>query len=211
MALNEPEYPIQFSVDYPDRPLNRISSFFRLIAVIPIGIVLGAVSGRQFGVSGAGTSLGVVAVVGGFISAPGLMIFYRRKYPRWWFDWFLALLRFENRVTAFLLLMRDEYPSTDEEQSVHLEIPYPDVETDLNRWLLLVKWLLAIPHYVVLFLLGIGVFVAVVASWFAILFTGRYPRKLFEFVEGWLRWTNRVNAYAFILVTDRYPPFRLSS
>ena len=211
MTQIEPEYPVQFSVDYPDRPLNRISSFFRLIAVIPIGIVLGAVSGGQFGVSGAGTSLGVVAVVGGFISAPGLMIFYRHKYPRWWFDWYLALLRFENRVTAFLLLMRDEYPSTDEEQSVHLEIPYPDVETDLNRWLLLVKWLLAIPHYISLFFLGIGVFVAVVVSWFAILFTGRYPRQLFNFVEGWLRWTNRVNAYAFILVTDRYPPFRLSS
>ena len=211
MALIEPEYPVQFSVDYPDRPLNRLSSFFRLIAVIPIGIVLGAVSGGQFGISGSATSSGVVAVVLAFISAPGLMIFYRQKYPRWWFDWFLALLRFENRVAAFLLLMRDEYPSTDEEQSVHLVIPYPDVETDLNRWLLLVKWLLAIPHYIVLFFLGIGVFVAVIVSWFAILFTRRYPRELFKFVEGWLRWINRVNAYAVILVTDRYPPFRLSS
>ena len=211
MTRNEPEYPVQFSVDYPDRPLNRISSLFRPIVVIPIGIVLGAVSGGQFGLSGALTPLGVGAAIGAFISAPGLMIFYRHKYPRWWFDWLLALLRFENRVAAFLLLMRDEYPSTDEEQSVHLEIPYPDVETDLNRWLLLVKWILAIPHYIVLFFLGVGVFVAVIVSWFAILFTGRYPRGLFDFVEGWLRWTNRVNAYAFILVTDRYPPFRLSS
>ena len=211
MAPNEPQYPVQFSVDYPDRPLNRFSSFFRLVAVIPIGIVLAAISGGQSGISGSSTSFGWVALVLAFVSAPGLMIFYRQKYPRWWFDWYLALLRFENRVTAFLLLMRDEYPSTDEEQSVHLEIPYPNVETDLNRWLLLVKWLLVIPHYIVLLFLGIGVFVAVVVSWFAILFTGRYPRELFYFVEGWLRWTNRVNAYAFILVTDRYPPFRLSS
>ena len=205
MALIEPEYPVQFSVEYPDRPLNRLSSFFRLIAVIPIGIVLGAVSGGQFeaGAWGAG------AMGGALFFAAGLMILFRQKYPRWWFDWNLALLRFENRVTAFLLLMRDEYPSTDEEQSVHLEFPYPDAETDLNRWLPLVKWLLAIPHYIVLVFLGIVVFVAVVVSWFVILFTGRYPREIFNFVEGWLRWTNRVTAYAFILVTDRYPPFRL--
>ena len=211
MALIEPGYPVQFSVDYPDHPLNRFNSFFRLIAVIPIGIVLAAISGGQSGISGSFTSFGWVALVLAFVSAPGLMILYRRKYPRWWFDWFLALLRFENRVTAFLLLMRDEYPSTDEEQSVHLEILYPDVAADLNRWMPLVKWLLVIPHYIVLFFLGIGVFVAVVVAWFAILFSGRYPRELFNFVEGWLRWANRVNAYAFILVTDRYPPFRLSS
>ena len=148
---------------------------------------------------------------GTLVLAPMLMILFRQKYPRWWFDWNLGVMRFENRVMAFLLLMRDEYPSTDEEQSVHLEVLYPDVEADLNRWLPLVKWLLAIPHYFVLFFLGIGLFVAVIVAWFAILFTGRYPRDLFNFAEGCLRWKNRVVAYAFVLVTDRYPPFRLGS
>ena len=203
MALNEPGYPVQFSVDYPDRPLHRLTTFFRLLVIIPIVIVLDLVSG--------GGTPGVTAGIAGgtVVLAPLVMILFRQKYPRWWFDWNLALFRFQSRVTVFLLLMRDEYPSTDEEQSVHLEFLYPDVETDLNRWLPLVKWLLAIPHYVVLFFLGIAVFVAVIVSWFAILFTGRYPRDLFNFVEGWLRWANRVAAYAFILVTDRYPPFRL--
>ena len=202
MAQNEAPYPVQFSVDYPDQPLNRLTTFFRLLVIIPIAVVLTGITG------GSGSEM--AAIAGGTVGlATLLMILFRRKYPRWWFDWNLALSRFENRVSAFLLLMRDEYPSTDQEQSVHLDFPYPDVETDLNRWLPLVKWLLAIPHYIVLFFLGIAVFVAVLVSWFAILFTGRYPKELFNFVEGWLRWANRVTAYAFILVTDRYPPFRL--
>jgi hypothetical protein len=139
------------------------------------------------------------------------MILFRQKYPRWWFDWNLQLSRFGNRVGAYLLLMDDQYPSTDEEQAVHLDIPYPDAARDLNRWLPLVKWLLALPHYVVLAFLSIALLVTALISWFAILFTGRYPRSLFVFAEGALRWTNRVGAYAFLLVTDRYPPFRLSA
>jgi len=138
------------------------------------------------------------------------MILFRQKYPRWWFDWNREVLRFENRITAYLALMDDHYPSTDERQSVHLDFPYPDAQRDLNRWLPLVKWLLAIPHYIVLLFLWLAALVSVVIAWFAILFTGRYPRGLFEFVDGVLRWTNRVGAYAFILVTDEYPPFRLS-
>jgi Domain of unknown function (DUF4389) len=138
------------------------------------------------------------------------MILFRQKYPRWWFDWNLEVLRFENRITAYLALMDDRYPSTDERQSVHLDFAYPDAQRDLNRWLPLVKWLLAIPHYIVLLFLWLAALVSVVITWFAILFTGRYPRGLFEFVDGVLRWTNRVAGYAFILVTDEYPPFRLS-
>jgi hypothetical protein len=138
-----------------------------------------------------------------------LMLVFRQKYPRWWFDWNLNLLRFSNRVTAYLALLDDRYPSTDEEQAVHLDFAYPDAR-QLNRWLPLVKWLLAIPHYVVLFFLGLGVVIAVIAAWFAILLTGAYPRRLFGFVVGVLRWSNRVNGYAFTLVTDQYPPFRLS-
>ena len=142
---------------------------------------------------------------------PLLMILFRQKYPRWWFDWNRELLRFTNRLSVYLALMDDRYPSTDEEQSVHLDFPYPDVPRDLNRWLPLVKWFLAIPHYLVLFFLAIAAFVSVVVAWFAILFTGRYPRPLFDFVEGVIRWSNRVNAYALILVTDEYPPFRLAA
>ena len=140
---------------------------------------------------------------------PLLMIVFRQKYPRWWFDWNLELQRFENRVLAYLALMDDRYPSTDERQAVTLDYPYPDARQGLNRWLPLVKWLLAIPHYIVLFFLYIGAFFAIIFAWFAILFTGRYPQSLFDFVVGVARWHNRVTAYMFILITDKYPPFSL--
>jgi hypothetical protein len=204
-------YPVQFSVDYPERDLDRVSTFFRIIVAIPILIIIGLVAGRggiDFSDSPDSRS---AAIGGGILFLPTLlMIAFRQKYPRWWFDWNLQLSRFGNRVVAYLALMNDRYPSTDEEQSVHLDFPYPDVPRDLNRWLPLVKWLLAIPHYIVLFFLAIAAFIVVIVAWFAILFTGRYPRGLFDFVEGVLRWSNRVGGYAFILVTDRYPPFRLS-
>jgi hypothetical protein len=206
------EYPVTFSVDYPDRDLDRVSSAFRIFAAIPIAIVLGAVSGGEYISVGADDARqGSVAAAGGIIFvAPLLMIVFRQKYPRWWFDWNLQLSRFSNRVFAYLLLMDDKYPSTDEEQSVHLEIPYPDAPNDLNRWLPLVKWLLALPHYIVLLFLLIALVIAAIVVWFAVLFTGRYPQGLFDFAEGVMRWSNRVGAYAFILATDRYPPFRLS-
>jgi hypothetical protein len=201
-------YPIQFSVDYPDRPLNRLTTFFRVFWAIPIIIVLSLVSG---GTSYSGTDTKYVAAAAGglLILGPVLMILFRQKYPRWWFDWNLQFLRFNSRVAAYLALMDDRYPSTDEEQAVHLEFPYPDAAR-LNRWLPLIKWLLAIPHYVVLVFLAIAALVAVIFAWFAILFTGRYPRSLFDFVVGVLRWSNRVTGYALILVTDQYPPFSLS-
>jgi hypothetical protein len=138
-----------------------------------------------------------------------LLILFRQKYPRWWFDWNLQLLRFSHRVAVYVALLRDEYPSTDEEQAVHLDLQYPDAQAGLNRWLPLVKWFLAIPHYIVLLFLAIAAFVVVVIAWFAILFTGRYPRGLFDFVVGVTRWTLRVEAYALVLTTDRYPPFSL--
>ena len=204
-------YPVTLSVDYPDRQLNRLTTFFRIFVAIPILIVLGTVAGGTWQ-WGSGGNTGTVAVgVGGLLFlAPLLMILFRRKYPRWWFDWNLELQRFGNRALTYMALMDDRYPSTDEHQSVHLDYRYPDAAVDLNRWLPLVKWFLAIPHYIVLFFLQIGALVSVVIAWFAILFTGRYPRGLFSFVEGVIRWHNRVSAYAFVLVTDAYPPFRLS-
>jgi hypothetical protein len=205
------DYPVRFDVDYPDRPLNRLTTFFRVFTVIPIGIVLATVANSSYSVSGGGTgSASTYAGAGGLLFAgPLLMILFRQKYPRWWFDWNLNLQRFTNRVSAYFLLLSDTYPSTDEEQYVHLDYPYPDAQRDLNRWLPLVKWFLAIPHYIVLFFLGIGAFFVTIAAWFAILFTGTYPRGIFDYMVGVHRWANRVEAYAFTLATDRYPPFRL--
>ena len=205
-------YAARLEIDYPDQ-LDRFTTFFRLIWVIPILIILGLLTatgnetvirdtGEEVRRSGGGIS-------GGLFLATMLMIVFRMRYPRWWFDFARELTRFGARVGAYLVLLTDRYPSTVEEQSVHLEIDYPDVELDLNRWLPLVKWLLAIPHYIVLAVLAVISIVVVVIAWFGILFTGRYPRGLFDFVVGVGRWALRVQAYAFLLVTDRYPPFSL--
>jgi hypothetical protein len=205
-----PSYPVTFSVDYPERQLNRLTTFFRIFTVIPIAIVIGLLSDAELAGNTQSSDFTGAAGAGSVIFLPiVLMLLFRKKYPRWWYDWNLELLRFSNRVGIYLLLMDDEYPSTDERQAVHLDFAYPDAER-LERALPLVKWLLAIPHYVVLFFLSIGVFFAVIGAWFAILFTGRYPRGIFKFVEGTIRWHNRVVGYAFTLVTDQYPPFRLS-
>ena len=211
MAEATSDYPANLTVDYPDRNLSRLTTFFRLITIIPICVVLGLLTSAelQWGDSNGWTWEYAAA---GYVVLPlVLVLLFRKKYPRWWFDWNLALARFAARVGAYLALLRDEYPSTDEEQAVHIEIPYPDANEELNRWLPLVKWLLAIPHYVVLFFLSIGAIVIVIIPWFAILFTGRYPRDFFDFVVGVMRWSLRVAAYSYLLTTDRYPPFRLSS
>ncbi len=211
MAIEGSAYPARLAIDYPDQ-LSRVTTAFRIILVIPVFVVLAALTGTSGSfVTGDGNP--VVTVAGGLAGSIGaattLMILFRRRYPRWWFDFALALTRFSTRLGAYGALLTDQYPSTEDEQSVHLDIDYPDVERDLNRWLPLVKWLLAIPHYIVLIFLSILVLFSVVIAWFAILFTGRFPRGLFDFVVGVNRWWLRVNAYAFLLVTDRYPPFSI--
>jgi len=199
---------VRFEVDYPERQLNRLTSAFRVLTVIPIAIVLSAIGGSGSVTTGADTTTIAAGGSGLLVLPPLLMIVFRRKYPRWWYDFNVELLRFQNRVGVYFALMDDRYPSTDEQQSVRLDFPYPDA-TRLNRWLPIVKWLLAIPHYVVLFFLYIGAVFALIVAWFAILFTGRFPRGIFDYLVGVGRWTNRVTAYAFILVTDEYPPFQL--
>jgi hypothetical protein len=201
------DYPVQYDVEYPDRQLNRLTTFFRIFTVIPIAIVLAAVSGTTYST---GEYSYAVSAGGILIGGPLLMILFRKKYPRWWFDWNLELSRFSGRVHIYMSLLDDKYPSTDDHQSLRLDVRYPNAETELMRGMPIVKWLLAIPHYVVLFFLGIAAFVAVVIAWFAILFTGRYPRGLFDFVVGVQRWAWRVAGYAFLLATDKYPPFRLA-
>jgi Domain of unknown function (DUF4389) len=204
------DYPLTFTVDYPDRALNRLSTAFRILTIIPIAILAGFLEGGSFatnaGASGARYAAGGIGIL---VIPVVLMLLFRQKYPRWWYDWNLQLTRFSNRIAVYFALMNDHYPSTDDEQSVHLEFPYPDADHDLSRGLPLVKWLLAIPHYIVLFFLTIAAFIATIMAWFAVLFTGHYPRPLFDFIEGVLRWHNRVGAYAFLLITDRYPPFSL--
>ena len=213
MATNP--YPVQFDVEYPDRPLNRLTSAFRIFTAIPILILAAALAGSNgsytWGMGDHESTRSGATGIGLLVVAPALMILFRQKYPRWWFDWNVNLLAFTNRVGAYCFLLTDVYPATDEDQSVHLTVPYPDVPNDLNRWLPLVKWLLAIPHYIVLFFLFIGAIVAAIVAWFAILFTGRFPRGLFDYMVGVGRWENRVIAYAFIMTTDEYPPFRLSA
>ncbi len=216
--MNSPEqrpatpYALTFDVDYPDRPLDRVTSALRIFTVIPIAIVLAALGAMSASGSSGGDLSGFATGGASLLFLPPLlMIVFRGKYQRWWFDWIRELLRFTNRVYAYGALLNDKYPSTDEQQYVKLELDYPDAHGGLNRWLPLVKWFLAIPHYVVLFFLYIGALLAVIAAWFAILVTGRYPRALFDYVVGVMRWCNRVTAYAFLLVTDEYPPFRLSA
>jgi hypothetical protein len=214
------DYAARLEIDYPEK-LNRLTTLLRLIWIIPIAIILGFISGTGETVTNtiilneAGeivrTSRETVGgLASGITLATALLIIFRQRYPRWWFDFSRELTRFGARVAAYLFLLTDEYPSTVEEQSVHLEIDYPDVEHDLNRWMPLIKWLLALPHYIVLFFLAIVALFAWIIAWFAILVTGRYPRGLFDYIVGVGRWGLRVDAYAFLLVTDRYPPFSLS-
>ncbi len=207
-----PSYAANLNVDYPDRNLNRLTSFFRIFAIIPIAIILGLITNGSWGWSNQSEGWRVVLGGGGFLFLPlVLMILFRKKYPHWWFDWNLALSRFSYRVTTYFALLRDEYPSTDEEQAVHLDLVYPDVQTQLGRGWPLIKWFLAIPHWIVLAVLGFVAWVCIIIAWFAILFTGRYPRGLFDFVVGVMRWGLRVEAYAILLITDKYPPFSLQA
>ena len=213
MEPTQSVYPARLEVDYPERH-NRVTTLFRAVLIIPIVIVISVLTAGTtrtvYDEAGEVVSTTSGGIASGLFFATLLMILFRQRYPRWWFDFAVELARFGARVCAYLVLLTDRYPSTVDEQSVHLQIDYPDTERDLNRWLPLVKWLLAIPHYVVLFVLSVAAFFAVVVAWFAILFTGRYPRGLFDFVVGVGRWWLRVQAYAFLLVTDRYPPFSLT-
>ncbi|MDH5293628.1 MAG: DUF4389 domain-containing protein [Acidimicrobiia bacterium] len=217
MTTQPSAYPARLSIDYPEK-LDRVSTFFRLIFSIPILVILSLLTATASDTVTVITDSGEVVsrvtrtglgITGGLFVATMLMIVVRQRYPRWWFDFALALNRFSTRVGAYAALLTDRYPATEDEQSVHLDLDYPAVERDLNRWMPLVKWLLAIPHYIVLAVLAIGAILAIIAAWFAILFTGRYPRALFDYVVGVGRWALRVQAYATLLITDRYPPFSL--
>ena len=184
-------YPVSLKIEYPEKS-NKSTALFRLVLIIPIILILALIASAE-----------------AFSIAVALMIIFKEKYPKWWFDWNVGITKFIYRIAAYGLLMRDEYPSTDDEQAVQVDIPYPDTKKNLNRWMPLVKWFLAIPHFIALVFMFIAVVFCTIFAWFMILFTGRYPRGIFDFVEGFLRWSLRVNAYAFLLTTDEYPPFKL--
>ena len=218
-TATKPGYAARLEVDYPDQ-LDRLTTFFRIIWIIPIAIILGLITNAGETITNTVVLNQAGEVIersrdaaGGILSsiaaATALMIIFRQRYPRWWFDFSRELARFSARVGAYASLLTDQYPSTVEEQSVHLDIDYPDAKVDLNRWMPLVKWFLAIPHYIVLAFLMVGLVFAIIIAWFAILFTGQYPKGLFDYVVGVYRWALRVQAYAFLLVTDEYPPFSL--
>lgn len=199
-------YPASLRIDYPEQS-DRLTVLFRLLLALPALVILGLLVGT--GTQDSGDEVSYIGTAGLVMVPTVLMILIRRKYPRWWFDWNVALTKFANRILAYVLLLRDEYPSTDEEQAVHIDIAYPDVDRDLNRWMPLIKWLVVLPHVVLLALLWAAVIVCWIVAWFAILLTARYPRELFDFVVGVMRWSLRVDAYAVLLTTDEYPPFRL--
>ena len=187
------EYPVNLKIDYPESS-DRLTAVFRLILVIPIVIILALISTYAEALS----------------FAIAMMILFKEKYPKWWFDWNIGITKFAYRIVAYVFLMRDEYPSTDDDQSVHLTIPFPDVKQDLKRWMPLVKWILVIPHIIALIIIFIGVVLGTIFALIAILFTGKYPIAILRFNEGFLRWALRVSAFALLLTTDKYPPFRLS-
>jgi hypothetical protein len=142
MADDAQPYAARLKITYPDT-LGRVTTLLRVFWIIPIAIILGLISasggtrvvtqtGETVRTSGGG-------VLGGLALATALMIIFRQRYPRWWFDFACEMVRFGSRVAAYGALLTDQYPSTVDEQSVHLEIDYPNVEQDLNRWLPLVK------------------------------------------------------------------------
>ena len=205
------DYPATLDIEYSDEPRDWFTTLLRPVLVIPIAIILALITGPDVHGSRDPDTWSRSPAAGGILFfATVLMLVFRQKYPGWWFDWNVSLTAFSLRVMAYLALLRDEYPSTDEEQAVHLYIAYPDAR-ELNRWLPLVKWFLAIPHFIVLAVLAVAAVVCVVIAWVAILVTGQYPRPLFDFVVGVFRWWVRVAAYAVLLTTDQYPPFRLGA
>jgi Domain of unknown function (DUF4389) len=192
-AVTPSDYPVTFDIEYPER-LSRWKIFVKWLLAIPHFIIV--------------YLLVLVAGVLEFIAF--FAVLFTKKWPRGLFDFTVQIYRWTANVYAYAVtLQRDEYPpfSGDAGQyPLTFDVEYDD---NLSRWQIFVKWLLAIPHYIVLLFLGLAASVVVFIAFFAILFTGRYPRGMFDFVTGVARWWFRVQAYAFWFMTDRYPPFSL--
>ena len=193
----EPSYPVRFEVEYPER-LSRLSTAFRIFFFIPVAIFLVLLGGDE--------ARGAGAAGGGVVLAIWAAVLVRQYVPHWMFDFQVALMRFEVRAGGYLALLTDQFPAFEGEYPINFDVRYPD---RLSRWKVAIwKIITSIPHFIILSFLFLAALVVVVIAWFAILFTGRYPRGLHGFVAGVFRWSLRVQAYIFSL-TDEYPPFSL--
>jgi hypothetical protein len=193
VATAAADYPARFDVEYPER-LSRWKIFVKWLFAIPHFIIVYLLQ-----------IVGALMVFVAFFS-----ILFTKRWPLMMFEFMVQIQRWTENVTVYALtLQRDEYPPFSGEAGEYAVLFEIDNDESLSRWKIFVKWLLVIPHLIVLAFLAIAASVAVFIGFFAILFTARFPRGLFDFVVGVLRWTIRVNAYAGWLMTDRYPPFSL--
>jgi len=194
---------IETQIDVSLTERNRLTAFFRLILVVPAFIFISSFAPTaSFSDDGS-------AILAGLLALPAaLAIVVRQVYPSYVLAFNEAVLSLQTRVDAYLLLLSDQYPSIEENDVVSVTFPEVDAK-QLNRWLPLVKWLLALPLYLVGIVYFIYAALLTLLGWFSILFTGNYPEVCAEGVVGTIAYWNRVAGYAFLLVTDEYPTFSL--
>jgi hypothetical protein len=184
-------YPVRLDVPYPESH-SRWLIFVKWLLAIPHFIIL--------------YFLGIAVALTTFVAF--FAILFTKNYPEGLFKFAVGVQRWSQNMTAYVWLLRDEYPPFSMDTGAYPVVFEADYPTDLNRWLPLVKWLLVLPVAIVGLVVLLLAYVTSIIAWFAILFTGTYPRGLFDFAVGALRWSARVNAYS-NLWTDRYPPFSL--
>jgi hypothetical protein len=192
MSTAESTYPLVFDVEYPEK-LSRWLIFVKGLLAVPHWIILYALLAVAQ----------VITVIAWFA------ILFTGRYPKGMFVFVVGIYRWYYNVIAYAALLRDDYPPfslSAGQYPLTFDVEYPE---RLSRLLIFFKWLLIIPHLIVLVLLGIVYWITLVIAWFAILFTGRYPRGLFNYAVGLLRWGARINAY-YMLMRDDYPPFSLA-
>jgi hypothetical protein len=191
MAMDAPAsgYPVTLDVPYPES-LSRWLIFVKWLLAIPHFAIIYVLS--------------LVMSVLTFIAF--FAILFTKKYPDSLFTFAVGIQRWTYNVYAYVGLLRDEYPPFSLDAGQYPVVFEAGAPGDLSRWLIFVKWLLVIPNVIVYLFVAIAAIVVGFIAWFAILFTGKYPRGMFDFVVGSMRWGARMNAYC-NLWTDQYPPF----
>lgn len=184
-------YPLRFDVEYPER-LSRWLIFVKWLLAIPHFIVL--------------YLLGLISEL--FLLIAFFSILFTKKFPRGLFDFIVNVYRWNANVLAYVGLLRDEYPPFSWDAGKYPVTFEVDYQEEMGRFLPLIKWFLAIPHIIALMFIFIIAALLWFIAFFAILFTGKFPRGMFDFIVGAIRWNYRLNAYAYLL-RDEYPPFSL--